>query len=227
MYKTTSAICSLVLGLPWCGSAAGASFPCEKAQTRIEKAICADAEVSQLDEYLGRYYAGARTVLRESASCLVADQRQWLSSVRNPCPDAACLKKVYLERLGELHALQPGASSLTNVALPAVPPLVWIIPPAADKIAAPPRPNAKPLVANGRVINDLEKGDGFVLRTAEGTNHVLLLTMFFDGASVDALNALAKQPAAAFLARGHAATNSRGTIHYEPSRCVFLYRLTR
>ena len=142
-------------------------------------------------------------------------------------PGCSCLKKVYLERLGELHALQPGASSLRNVALPAVPPLVWIIPPAADNVAAPSRPNAKPLVAKGRVINDLEKGDGFVLRTAEGVTHILLLTMFFDGASVDALNALATQPAATFLARGHAATNPRGNVHYEPSRCVFLYRLTR
>jgi uncharacterized protein len=225
MYRITSAIFSLPVVLLWSAAAAAASFPCEKAQTRIEKAICADAEVSQLDEYLGRYYAGARTALRESASCLLADQKQWLSSVRNPCPDAACLKKVYLERLGELHALQPGASSLRNVALPPVPPLVWIIPPA-DNVAAPPRPNAKPLVAKGRVINELEKGDGFVLRTAEGATHILLLAMFFDGASVDALNALAKQPAATFLARGHAANDPRGNIYYEPSRCVFLYRLT-
>lgn len=227
MHGTISTTSGLLLALLWSTAAAAASFPCEKAQTRIEKAICADAEVSQLDEYLGRYYSGARTALRESASCLLADQKQWLSSVRNPCADAACLKKVYLERLGELHALQPGASSLRNVALPAVPPLVWIIPPAGDNVAAPPQPNAKPLVARGHVINDLEKGDGFVLRTAEGTAHILLLTMFFDGASVDALNALARQPAATFLARGHAATNPRGNVHYEPSRCVFLYRLTR
>jgi len=220
-----SAISSLLLGLLWSAAAAAASFPCDKAQSRIEKAICADAEVSALDEYLGRYYQAARATLRESASCLAADQRQWLGSVRNACPDAACLKKVYLERLGELHAIQPGASSLRNIALPAVPSLAWIIPPAGDNIAAPPRPGAKPLIASGRVINDFEKGDGFVLRTAEGATHILLLTMFFDGPSVDALDALAKGPAATFLVRGHAATNDRGNVYYEPSRCVFLYRL--
>ena len=87
--------------------------------------------------------------------------------------------------------------------------------------------SAKPLVARGHVINDLEKGDGFVLRTAEGATHILLLAMFFDGASVDALNALARQPGATFLARGHAANDPRGNVYYEPSRCVFLYRLTR
>jgi uncharacterized protein len=220
-----SAILSLLLGLLWSGAAAAASFPCEKAQSRVEKAICADAEVSELDEYLGRYYSAARAALRESASCLAADQRQWLSSVRNACQDAGCLKKAYLERLGELHAIQPGASSLRNVALPAVPSLAWVIPPAADNVAAPARPGAKPLVASGRLVNEVEKGDGFVLRTAEDTPHILLLTMFFDGSSVDVLTALAKGPAATFLARGHAATDPRGNVYYEPSRCVFLYRL--
>ena len=33
------------------------SFDCRKAQTRIEKMICADAGLSELDEHLGRYYA--------------------------------------------------------------------------------------------------------------------------------------------------------------------------
>ena len=206
------------------GMANAASFDCAKAQSRVEKAICADREVSDLDEYLGRYYSAARSTLRESAPCLAADQKQWLSAVRNKCADATCLKKVYLERLGELHPLQPGATLLKNVELPRVPALAWIIPPAADHVAAPRRPSAKPLEAKGRVINDVEKGDGFVLRTAEGATHVLLLAMFFDGPSVDMLNGLAKEPNATFLARGHAA-QSGGNVNYEPSRCVFLYRL--
>jgi uncharacterized protein len=225
MRRTVSIRIGLLLVSLWSAAAAGASFPCEKAQSRIEKAICADAEVSDLDEYLGRYYSAARAAVREAAPCLVADQKQWLSSVRNACQDAACLKKAYLERLGELHAIQPGASSLRNIALPPVPSLAWIIPPAADSVAAPPRPGAKPLAARGRVVNDLEKGDGYVLRTAEGATHILLLTMFFDGASVDVLDSLAKGPPATFLARGHAATDPRGSVYYEPSRCVFLYRV--
>jgi len=32
-------------------------------------------------------------------------------------------------------------------------------------------------------------------------------------------------PDSSYLARGSAATNSSGRIYYEPSRCVFLYRL--
>src|SRR5574341_293689 len=114
-------------------SAAAASFDCAKAQSRVEKLICADAEVSTLDEYLGRYYFAARETLREAAPCLAADQKQWLSGVRNACADAGCLKKAYLERLGELHPLQPGVTALKNVELPRVPALEWIIPPAADR----------------------------------------------------------------------------------------------
>lgn len=48
--------------------------------------------------------------------------------------------------------------------------------------------------------------------------------MFFDEPSVGILNGLAREANATFLARGHAA-QSGGNIYYEPSRCVFLYRL--
>ena len=204
--------------------AGAASFDCTKAQSRIEKAICADQELSDLDEYLGRYYDAARSTLRESASCLAADQKQWLSAVRNKCGDAACLKKVYLERLSELHPLQPGATSLRNVEVPAVPSLVWIIPPAADNVAAPRKPNASPLVVRGELYDDLAQGDGFLLRGAQGST-LLAMLMFLDDETAHRLSALAKQPKAMYLARGHAASNSSGRIYYEPSRCVFLYRL--
>jgi uncharacterized protein len=39
-------------------SAFAQSFDCAKAQTRIEKLVCADRGVADLDEYLGRYYSG-------------------------------------------------------------------------------------------------------------------------------------------------------------------------
>ena len=204
--------------------AAAASFDCAKAQSRVEKAICADAEVSALDEHLARYYAAARSTLGRAADCMRADQVLWLRT-RNACGDAACLKKVYLERLAELDALQPGASALRNVELPRVPALVWIIPPASDNVAAPPRPQAKPLVARGRVVNDIAQGDGFVLRTAEGTTHILMLAMLLESPSDTRLEVLSKEANATVLARGHAAVGDRGNTYYEPSRCVFLYRL--
>ena len=214
----------LALALAWSAPAAAASFDCAKAQSRIEKAICADAEVSDLDEYLGRYYFAARSTLGRAGDCLRADQTQWLRT-RNACADAACLKKVYLERLAELHPLQPGATSLRNVELPRVPELVWIIAPASDQVAAPPRPDAKPFVARGKVVNEIVQGDGFVLRTAEGTPHILMLSMLLEDPGQTQLEMLAKDTKATFAARGHAARDSRGNTYFEPSRCVFLYRL--
>jgi hypothetical protein len=53
----------LVLAAALCGIAsiaAAQSFDCAKAQTRVEKMVCADRAVADLDEYLGRYYAAAR-----------------------------------------------------------------------------------------------------------------------------------------------------------------------
>ena len=212
------------VALFWSVTALAASFPCDKAQSRIEKAICADAEVSTLDEHLAQYYQAARAALQGAVQCLAADQRQWLSSVRNACKDAACLRKVYLARLSELDALQPGATALKNVALPRVATLVWIIPAARDNVAAPPKPNARPLVVRGELVDDLTQGDGFLLRGAKGTTLFAML-MFLEGDTAQQLSVLAKVPNAVYLARGYAATNASGKIHYEPSRCVFLYRL--
>lgn len=225
MSKAGSLLLSLfAAGVTAAGNAAAASFDCAKAQSRVEKAICADAELSALDEHMGRYYAAARTTLREAADCLPADQRQWLR-VRNGCADAACLKKTYLERLAELDALQPGASAIRNIELPRVPTLVWIIPALQEQAGAPPKPAAKPLVAQGRIVDDIAGGgDGFLLRTPGGASHLLVTLMFLDGGTADRLPVLAKENAT-FSARGYAADDGRGKIYYEPSRCVFLYRL--
>ena len=223
MRRTRNALFSLLAGLA-CTSAGAASFPCEKAQSRVEKAICADAELSQLDEFLARYYGGARAGLGSGASCLAADQRRWLSETRNACTETSCLRKAYLERLAEFDPLQPGVTALRNLELPRVPALVWIIPPAQDNVAAPPRPNAAPLEVRGELYDDIAQGDGFVLRGAQGST-LLVMLMFLEPATAQQLTLLAKMPNNSYLARGSAATNSGGRIYYEPSRCVFLYRL--
>ena len=146
--------------MAWPLSAAAASFPCEKAKTAVELAICASPQVSELDEYLGRYYAAARVALKHADECLVADQRQWLQTLRNPCKTADCLQQAYLRRLSVLHAVQPGAPRLRTVALPAEPQLVWIVPPAADQVAAPRNRPTRPWAAQGRIVDEVATGDG-------------------------------------------------------------------
>lgn len=199
-----------------------ASFPCEKANSRIEKDICADPELSALDEHLGRYYAAARTDLEEGADCLKADQRHWLEAVRDGCADRACLKSVYLDRLSELDPLQPGGVAVKHLTLPLRPALVWVIPPAADALA---NPRAKPLETRGILVNEVSEGEGFVLRTPEGESYLLVPLMFFAGKTVERLPELAKAVGTSYLVRGHADKDDRGRRFFEPGRCIYIYQL--
>lgn len=204
------------------------SFDCAKAQTRIEKMICADRAVADLDEYLGRYYSAARAANTAAASCLQADQAAWLKSTRDACADAACLKTAYLDRLAELDPLQPGATALKNVTLPKVPALVWVIPPAADKTAAPNNPTARPFEATGTIVDDIAtnpNSEGMVLRTTDGKRIPLAMLMFLEPPTQQHLAALAKQQRVTFRARGFVATDPRGNQFFEPSRCTFVHRM--
>jgi uncharacterized protein len=208
--------------------ASAQSFNCEKAQTRVEKMICADRAVADLDEYLGRYYAAARDTIPRAASCLQSDQVQWLKTTRDACADGACLKSAYLNRLAELDPLQPGVTALKNLALPDVPALVWVIPPASDTVAAPPNPKAKPYEVSGTIVDDIgtnSNSEGIVIRTKDGTRVPLMMLMFLESPSQEQLSGLAKQRDATFRARGFANTDSRGKTAFEPSRCVFVHRV--
>jgi uncharacterized protein len=94
--------------------AVGASFDCTRAGTRVEKMICADAELSRLDSELGTLYGDLRRNAGSNEATLKRDQRIWLKE-RNACTDSACLAKAYRERIGQLKTLcAPAASSPTR-----------------------------------------------------------------------------------------------------------------
>jgi len=202
------------------GGALAASFDCARATTGPEKAVCSDRELDALDEHLGRYYAAARETVKDAARCLQADQQEWLKNVRDRCGTNECLKGAYLDRLAELDALQPGATALKNVELPGRPALAWIVPPAADKVAAPPNPRATPFQATGVIANEVAQGDGFVLRDDAGRRHVLVMLMFLEGPTQQALELMARQKGARYTVRGYL-TDAK-TV--EPSRCLFIHR---
>lgn len=88
----------------WSASASAASFDCSKASTRVERGICVDEELSELDVHLATYF---RKIIsnrsRDDAAQLKKAQRQWLAEVRNQCPDTDCVKLAYLTRLAELR----------------------------------------------------------------------------------------------------------------------------
>ena len=133
-------------------TAQAASFDCAKAATATEKLICSSQRVSDLDEYLGRYYFAARAELGRGGACLVPTQRDWLRKVRNACKDAACLENAYLVRLAELDPLQPGMTALKHEKLPSVKALMWVVPPELDTVAAPPPKVHQPLIVKGRLV---------------------------------------------------------------------------
>jgi uncharacterized protein len=80
----------------------GPSFDCAKAGTAVEKAICADADLSWLDHTMGRLYAA----LQAGDKSVRDAQRAWLSA-RNKCPANGlrdCLAGQYATRFSALSA---------------------------------------------------------------------------------------------------------------------------
>lgn len=87
------------------GAAQAASFDCNKAQTQVEKLICASNKLSTLDESLDKAYRQAlkRAATREQP---IIGQRQWLRNERNVCQTDACLEAAYTRRIRELELTQ-------------------------------------------------------------------------------------------------------------------------
>jgi uncharacterized protein len=78
-----------------------ASFDCAKANTPIERMICANLQLSSLDETLAATYAKALERV-EVPNELKRDQRAWLATSRRACSTEACLILAYKRRIDEL-----------------------------------------------------------------------------------------------------------------------------
>lgn len=86
-------------------SSKAASFDCEKAASKVEKLVCGNAEVSDLDAKLARTYETILAKLdADGRNSLINEQRRWLQQSRNRCQQATCLKHAYWERLARLEA---------------------------------------------------------------------------------------------------------------------------
>lgn len=80
--------------------AMGASFDCGKAATRVEQLICANAEISSLDEELSRAFS-FEMERTEFPDRLKSAQKAWLTK-RNDCVDLACIRLHYEQRIIQL-----------------------------------------------------------------------------------------------------------------------------
>ena len=78
-----------------------ASFDCSKAATSVEKTICEDGKVSQLDSDLAVTYEHALETA-PNKQLLIHEQRHWIHDIRDACADVACLTEVYTIRLQEV-----------------------------------------------------------------------------------------------------------------------------
>lgn len=92
-----------VVALLWAAATQAASFDCAKASTAVEKMICADAELSRLDEEMQTVHSQAYQYTADPVG-FRAEQRQWLKT-RDTCKDADCVAQAYRPRLGVLRSL--------------------------------------------------------------------------------------------------------------------------
>jgi uncharacterized protein len=84
-----------------------ASFDCEKSVTSVEKSICLNRELSELDEVLNvAYRRGLGISLNEKE--LKESQQKWLIR-RNNCVNENCLADLYRSRI-EWLSMQPRAA---------------------------------------------------------------------------------------------------------------------
>lgn len=96
---TTGALL-IVLSLCQATATQAASFDCTKATSKIEKMICADAELSRLDEEMATQFHQAKKELHNTA-WFADQQRLWLKH-RNACNDRSCLAASYRQRLDSI-----------------------------------------------------------------------------------------------------------------------------
>ena len=89
-------ICSFPFG------ASPASFDCQKTQSKIEKLICADPDLSKLDERLNSAYQRVLSAV-PNRSIVIQWQREWLKSEVQVCTELSCLKNAFSLRLALLQ----------------------------------------------------------------------------------------------------------------------------
>ena len=88
--KTTIVLPLVAIYLVWMPYVHSASFDCVKAKTKIEKQICSNTKLSELDDKLTVLYnkvLAQSPVLEDTKE----QQREWIKGSRNVCKDAAGL----------------------------------------------------------------------------------------------------------------------------------------
>lgn len=75
------------------------TFNCAKASTNAEKLICSSDELAALDREMARAYRQLHSVAVKRRQFLQTEQSGWRLSVRDGCPDEACMARVMRQRI--------------------------------------------------------------------------------------------------------------------------------
>jgi len=144
-----------VLGALQLQPARAASFDCSRAGSANEKTICRDAELSALDDQLGRTYRRAREMAGDVRAFRSTSDAQWRWREEH-CRDRDCLLAWYQRRQGELQALAvPTANDKPKAAASApAPALAAVAPHQPESIPLPVVPTLR-LALDTRQIDHL------------------------------------------------------------------------
>jgi uncharacterized protein YecT (DUF1311 family) len=97
----TAILASLLLNHP---SAHATSFDCNKGRSVPEQLICHRADLSKLDDELGKLYRQARRSVTNPKAFRADSDSKWAWREAN-CADEACLRTWYSGRIDELQRL--------------------------------------------------------------------------------------------------------------------------
>jgi uncharacterized protein len=101
--KTTIVFSLVTICLVWMPYVRSAGFDCAKAKTNIEKQICSNTKLSELDDKLTALYNKVLAQSPVPEDTKEQQQREWGKGSRNVCKDAACLERPYASRISDLE----------------------------------------------------------------------------------------------------------------------------
>lgn len=108
--RSVYAYASSIFLILWATNTNAASFACSEAISIVERLICSDSVLSNLDDKLAHEYNTARKNTRDLQS-LRDSQRTWLQK-RNACgSNASCIAYAYNERISQLSKTQTNSTS--------------------------------------------------------------------------------------------------------------------
>ncbi len=82
-----------------------ASFDCAKSSLALEKIICADSVLTNLDEKLAALYKVVTSEANKTGK-IKKQQKEWLRNIRNKCTSKPCLVDAYETRINEFESIR-------------------------------------------------------------------------------------------------------------------------